>query len=118
MYNSSQKLISLPDLIFTTTRDPSTKNAESISKKKPQNKNVTRSDFATMQNTSLCKSQNAAQYSNMDLLPEPSYPLHLAGDNQAIDPAQIAHCLAEIPTSQSAAIPFTPRDPAITLKRI
>jgi len=55
----------------------------------------------------------------MDLLPEPSYPLHLAGDdNQAIDPAQIAHCLAEIPTSQSAAIPFTPRDPAITLMRI
>jgi hypothetical protein len=44
--------------------------------------------------------------------------LHLAGDNQAIDPAQIAHRLAEIPNSQSAAIPFTPRDPAITLKRI
>jgi hypothetical protein len=54
----------------------------------------------------------------MDLLPGPSYPLHLAGDNQAIDPAQIAHRLAEIPNSQSAAIPFTPRDPAITLKRI
>jgi len=71
-----------------------------------------------MQNTSLCKSQNAAQYSNMDLLPETSYPLHLAGDNQAIDPAQIAHRLAETPNSQSAAIPFTPRDPAITLKRI
>ncbi len=32
----------------------------------------------------------------MDLLPGPSYPLHLAGDNQAIDPAQIAHRLAEI----------------------
>jgi hypothetical protein len=44
--------------------------------------------------------------------------LHLAGNNKAIDPAQIAHRLAARPNSQSAAIPFTPRDPATTLKRI
>jgi hypothetical protein len=53
MYNSGQNLISLPDLILQQQEIPSTKNAESISQEKPQNKNVTQSDFATMQNTSL-----------------------------------------------------------------